>query len=89
MLCTLSTDNHRELLRARLEDLINPNHELALLSRKIGWNYWRDERGIQIDAFMAATAWSWEKILCCRIKRGVFRMEYIKVQVRCDNQKTL
>jgi len=31
--------NERELFRTRLEDLINPNHELALLAKKIDWQY--------------------------------------------------
>ncbi|MDR2823860.1 MAG: transposase, partial [Prevotellaceae bacterium] len=33
----------RELFRIRLSDLINPQHELALLSQKIDWNYFDDE----------------------------------------------
>ena len=36
-------ENHRELFRTRLEDLINPNHELALLANKIDWNYFEKE----------------------------------------------
>jgi len=36
-------ENHRELFRTRLEDLINPNHELALLANKINWNYFENE----------------------------------------------
>ena len=36
-------ENHRELFRTRLEDLINPNHELALLANKIDWNYFENE----------------------------------------------
>lgn len=35
--------NERELFRTRLEDLINPNHELALLAKKIDWQYFEDE----------------------------------------------
>ena len=35
--------NERELFRTRLEDLINPNHELALLAKKIDWKYFEDE----------------------------------------------
>lgn len=35
-------DNHRELFRTRLEDLINPNHELALLAKTIDWQYFED-----------------------------------------------
>jgi IS5 family transposase len=31
----LQPDDQRDLFRTRLEDLINPNHELALLSKKI------------------------------------------------------
>jgi IS5 family transposase len=36
-------DNERELFRTRLEDLINLNHELALLSKTIDWNYFENE----------------------------------------------
>ena len=36
-------ENQRELFRTRLEDLINPNHELALLSKRIDWQYFEDE----------------------------------------------
>ena len=36
-------ENQRELFRTRLEDLINPNHELALLSKQIDWQYFEDE----------------------------------------------
>ena len=35
--------NERELFRTRLEDLIDPNHELALLSKSIDWQYFEDE----------------------------------------------
>jgi len=31
--------NERELFRIRLEDLINPHHELVLLSKRIGRAY--------------------------------------------------
>ena len=36
-------ENERELFRTRLEDLINPNHELALLAKKIDWQYFEKE----------------------------------------------
>jgi len=36
-------ENQRELFRTRLEDLINPNHELALLSKSIDWQYFENE----------------------------------------------
>jgi IS5 family transposase len=36
-------ENHRELFRTRLEDLINPNHSLALLSKEIDWRYFETE----------------------------------------------
>jgi IS5 family transposase len=35
--------NERELFRTRLEDLINPNHELALLAKTIDWQYFENE----------------------------------------------
>jgi IS5 family transposase len=35
--------NQRELFRTRLDDLINPNHELALLSKAIDWEYFEEE----------------------------------------------
>ena len=35
--------NERELFRTRLEDLINPHHELALLANKIDWTYFENE----------------------------------------------
>ena len=35
-------ENQRELFRTRLEDLINPNHELAQLSKHIDWQYFED-----------------------------------------------
>ena len=36
-------ENQREPFRTRLEDLINPNHELALLANKIDWQYFENE----------------------------------------------
>jgi len=36
-------ENQRELFRTRLEDLINPNHELALLAQAIDWKYFENE----------------------------------------------
>jgi hypothetical protein len=42
MLGKLSVDDHRELFRTRLADLINPEHELALLANKIDWNYFEE-----------------------------------------------
>ena len=36
-------ENERELFRTRLEDLINPKHELALLAKTIDWQYFEDE----------------------------------------------
>jgi IS5 family transposase len=36
-------ENHRELFRTRLEDLINPHHELALLANRIDWRYFENE----------------------------------------------
>jgi len=35
--------NQRDFFRTRLEDLINPNHELALLAKAIDWKYFEDE----------------------------------------------
>jgi IS5 family transposase len=35
--------NERELFRTRLEDLINPRHELALLAKTIDWQYFEKE----------------------------------------------
>ena len=35
--------NERELFRTRLEDMINPHHELALLANKIDWTYFENE----------------------------------------------
>jgi len=35
--------NERELFRTRLEDLINPHHELALLAKAIDWQYFERE----------------------------------------------
>ena len=43
MLGKLRDKNQRELFRTRLEDLINPNHELALLSNRIDWDYFEKE----------------------------------------------
>ncbi|MDR2971211.1 MAG: IS5 family transposase [Bacteroidales bacterium] len=39
----LPDKNQCELFRTRLEDLINPNHELALLANKIDWDYFENE----------------------------------------------
>ena len=36
-------ENQREFFRTRLEDLINPNHDLALLSNAIEWKYFENE----------------------------------------------
>jgi IS5 family transposase len=36
-------ENQHELFRTRLEDLINPNHELALLANTIDWQYFENE----------------------------------------------
>ena len=35
-------EKQRELFRTRLEDLINPNHELALLAKRVDWQYFED-----------------------------------------------
>ena len=35
-------ENQRELFRTRLEDLINPNYELALLAKRVDWQYFAD-----------------------------------------------
>ena len=35
--------NQPELFRTRLSDLINLNHELALLANKIDWQYFEKE----------------------------------------------
>jgi IS5 family transposase len=35
--------NEREFFRTRLEDLINPKHELALLAKSIDWQYIENE----------------------------------------------
>jgi IS5 family transposase len=35
--------NNRELFRIRLEDFINPNHELSLLAKAIDWQYFEKE----------------------------------------------
>jgi IS5 family transposase len=43
MLEKLPTDDPRELFRTCLADLINPQHELALLSDAIDWNYFENE----------------------------------------------
>ena len=43
MLGKLADKNQRELFRTRLEDLINPNHELALLANAIDWQYFENE----------------------------------------------
>jgi IS5 family transposase len=39
----LQEKNQRELFRVRLEDMINPKHELALLAKSIDWNYFEAE----------------------------------------------
>jgi IS5 family transposase len=36
-------ENERDLFRTRLADLINPNHELAMLANTIDWQYFEDE----------------------------------------------
>jgi len=43
MIGKLPDSNQRELFRTRLEDLINPQHELALLAKAIDWQYFEDE----------------------------------------------
>ena len=43
MIGKLPDSNQRELFRPRLEDLINPQHELALLATAIDWQYFEDE----------------------------------------------
>ena len=35
-------ENHRELFRTRLEDLINPHHELAFWAKSIDWQYFEN-----------------------------------------------
>jgi IS5 family transposase len=39
----LPVDDHRGLFRIRLEDLINPEHDLALSTNEIDRNYFEDE----------------------------------------------
>ena len=36
-------ENERGLFRTRLEDLINPDHELVLLANRVDWQYFEDE----------------------------------------------
>ncbi|GHV93507.1 hypothetical protein AGMMS50268_40100 [Spirochaetia bacterium] len=43
MLGTLPDRNQRELYRPLLTDLIDPQHELVLLSDSIDWNYFETE----------------------------------------------
>ena len=43
MLGKLPDNNQRELFRTRLEDLIDPNHELSLLAKTIDWQYFENE----------------------------------------------
>jgi IS5 family transposase len=43
MLGKLQDINQREFFRTRLADLINPNHELALLANTIDWKYFEKE----------------------------------------------
>ncbi|MDR3326978.1 MAG: hypothetical protein LBT04_02415, partial [Prevotellaceae bacterium] len=43
MLGKLPENSSRELFRTRLEDLINPQHELALPAKKIDWNCFEEE----------------------------------------------
>ena len=43
MLGKLQDSSQRELFRTRLEDMINPSHELALLADKIDWQYFEEE----------------------------------------------
>jgi IS5 family transposase len=43
MLGKLPENNQRDLFRTRLEDLINPDHELVLLSKTIDWQHLEDE----------------------------------------------
>jgi len=43
MLGKLPNFNQQEIFRTRLEDLLNPNHELALLAKRIDWNYFEKE----------------------------------------------
>ena len=43
MIGKLADKNQREFFRTRLEDLINPKHELALLANAIDWQYFEDE----------------------------------------------
>ncbi|MDR2814973.1 MAG: hypothetical protein LBB79_10035 [Prevotellaceae bacterium] len=42
----LPKDGHRELFRTRLADLVNPQHELAMLAHTVGWKYF-DEAFVQ------------------------------------------
>ena len=35
-------ENERDLFRVRLEDMINPNHEIALLAKTIDWDYFEN-----------------------------------------------
>jgi IS5 family transposase len=43
MIGKLQEKNQRELFRTRLEDMINPKHELALLAKTIDWDYFEAE----------------------------------------------
>jgi IS5 family transposase len=43
MLGKLPNKDQGEFFRTRLEDLINPNHELALLANTIDWKYFENE----------------------------------------------
>ena len=43
MIGKLPDSNQRELFRPLLEELINPQHKLALLAKTIDWQYFEDE----------------------------------------------
>ena len=79
--------NHRDLFRTRLEDLIDPNHELALLANAIDWQYFENgfkpycsDKGVQINALKTANAWNMKKMmekLKEKIWRFIFRLFFM------------
>ena len=67
-------ENNRELFRTRLEDLINPHHELALLSKAIDWGYFEKEFGIYYCSERGASGIPIRTMVGCLLLKHLYNL---------------
>ena len=67
-------ESERELFRTRLEDLINPNHELALLSKVIDWGYFEKEFGVYYSTGRGAASIPIRTMVGCLLLKHLYNL---------------